>query len=65
MNGYSLYIMYGGITLNDRKTIKNIVTGETEYVEALIQKYYGDVYTYCYHHIFDKSVAQELINLIY
>lgn len=46
--------------MNDRKTIKNILTGETEYVELLIQKYYGDIYTYCYHHLFDKNVAQDM-----
>lgn len=56
----SLYIIYGGITVNDRKTIKNIITGETESVEVLIQKYYEDVYTYCYRHLFDKNMAQDI-----
>ncbi|SHJ89100.1 RNA polymerase sigma factor [Hespellia stercorisuis] len=46
--------------MNDRKTVKNILTGETEYVEVLIQKYYGDIYAYCYQHLFDKHMAQDI-----
>lgn len=46
--------------MSDKKVIKNIISGETESVEVLIQKYYEDVYTYCYRHLFDKNMAQDI-----
>lgn len=46
--------------MSDKKVIKNILTGETESVEILVQKYYGDIYSYCYRHVFDKDMAQDI-----
>ncbi|GAA0801900.1 RNA polymerase sigma factor [Faecalicatena orotica] len=46
--------------MDGRKMIKNIITGEKESVDTLIQMYYGDVYAYCYRHLFNKNVAQDI-----
>lgn len=46
--------------MSEKRILKNIRSGQQESVEILIQKYYRDIYTYCYCRVQDRQTAQDL-----
>lgn len=63
-----LYIVYrqkGSAMMDDEKLIQKIKSGETDALDELIQKYYKDIYTYCYHRVGYKSDAQDLTQEVF
>lgn len=51
--------------MRDKKLIKNIISGETECVDQLMQCYYNDIYIYCYTHLNDKYLAQDITQEVF
>lgn len=46
--------------MSEKKILKNIQNGQQESIEILIEKYYRDIYTYCYCRVEDVQTAQDL-----
>lgn len=45
--------------MDDEKLIRRIKSGDTAALDALIQKYYNDIYTYCYRRLGCQPDAQD------
>ncbi len=45
--------------MDDEKLIRRIKSGDTEALDELIQKYYNDIYTYCYRRLGRQPDAQD------
>lgn len=46
--------------MNDEKLIRQIKSGDTDALNALIQQHYDDVYTYCYRRLGNRHDAQDV-----
>lgn len=51
--------------MNDEKLIQMIKSGDMEALDALIQKYYNDIYTYCYRRLSNKHDAEDLTQEVF
>lgn len=45
---YRVYRKKGSAAVDDKNLIRRIKSGDTCALDELIQKYYGDLYAYCY-----------------
>jgi RNA polymerase sigma-70 factor (ECF subfamily) len=51
----------GGVALlRDKRSLNNIMNGETEDIDKLINRYYDEIYVYCYCHLENKYMAQDI-----
>ncbi len=53
------------MTVDDEKLIRRIKSGDTEALDILIQKYYNDIYTYCYRRLGHKYDAQDITQEVF
>ena len=68
LNVKLLYIMYrqkGSVAMDDRELIRRIKSGDTKALDELIQKYYNDIYTYCYRRLGHKHDAQDITQEVF
>jgi RNA polymerase sigma factor (sigma-70 family) len=49
----------------DEKLIRRIKSGDMDALDALIQKYYNDIYTYCYRRLDNKHDAQDVTQEVF
>lgn len=43
-----------------KKLLRNIINGQEDTLEQVINSYYKDIYTFCYYRLNDKNLAQDL-----
>lgn len=48
------------MSVDDEKLILRIKSGDTDALDTLIQKYYDDIYTYCYRRLGNQYDAQDV-----
>lgn len=46
--------------MEDAKIIEQIRDGKPQLFDELIKKYYGNIYCYCYRHVSNKQVSEDL-----
>lgn len=51
--------------LEDKILIKKIQQGETELIELLIEKYYSNIYAFCYRKISNSNIAYDLTQEVF
>ena len=51
--------------VDDTQLIRQIKAGKTEALDELIQKYYSDIYTYCYRRIGSEADAQDITQEVF
>lgn len=51
--------------LEDKVLIKKIQQGETELIELLIEKYYSNIYAFCYRKISNSNIAYDLTQEVF
>lgn len=51
--------------MDDGKLIRRIRSGNTDALNVLIQKYYNDIYTYCYQRLGNKHDAQDVTQEVF
>jgi RNA polymerase sigma-70 factor (ECF subfamily) len=55
-----VYRKKGSVAVDDENLIRRIKSGDTEALDALIQKHYDDIYTYCYRRLGNQHDAQDV-----
>ena len=51
--------------MDDERLIKRIKSGDTDALDELIQKYYNDIYTYCYRRLGKQQDAQDITQEVF
>ncbi len=62
---YIMSIQKGSAAVNDDKLIRMIKSGNMEALDALIQKHYDGIYTYCYRKMGNRHDAQDITQEVF
>lgn len=53
------------MAVDDERLIRRIKSGDTNALDELIQKYYNDIYTYCYRKLGNQQNAQDVAQEVF